>query len=416
MGVCLKTYSWPWVTIVSAERNFFSCHAHGQILSALCQAWLENQGRVSIFFAESAADTQACRGLGPRLGRVERSQVGRRAVWSAPGGSRSFLLLRTHSLCVIEKHQPEHISPARGYWQNRQIIGSVDIIDTVLAEKKTFFVVFSPLGICSSFHSYGTLNFSSLYRWVLSKSWTASVQPSTGSDISGGSRSRKTWNITCHALETAQSKFESERVAQCKEFQPTWSILSFFRRRPKLIAGQMEKTHFVLTTSCLILSLRCSGKVHPRVWAEHCDITVGCGYKRNNINTQKLSYRGHKRSKMCSCVLLTIVLLTCIRPPLLAVDCEEAMMAQACSHDAAHSQVSSGFLKEQIQTHAFDCQYKPVFFSSWIEADFCELLCFCSISMWMIEAIKVAPSLRGNSSLFNGLLRQKCVIKAIKKF
>lgn len=76
------------------------------------------------------------------LGRVERSQVGRRAVWSAPGGSRSFLLWRTHSLCVIEKHQREHISPARGYWKNSQIIGSVDIIDTVLAEKKKFLLFF----------------------------------------------------------------------------------------------------------------------------------------------------------------------------------------------------------------------------------------------------------------------------------
>lgn len=89
----------------------------------------------------------------------------------------------------------------------------------------------------------------------------------------------------------------------------------------------------------------------------------GVGTSTTTSTRKKLSYRGHKRSKMCSCVLLTIILLTCIRPPLLAVDCEEATMAQACSHDAAHWQVSSGFLKEQIQTHAFDCQYKPVFFS-----------------------------------------------------
>lgn len=145
-----------------------------------------------------------------------------------------------------------------------------------------------------------------------------------------------------------------------KSFNPRGGFY-LFSTPPEAHRRANGKTHFLLTTSFLILSLCCSGKVHPRVWAEHCDITVGCGYKRNNIHTQKLSYRGHKRSKMCSCVLLAIILLSCIRPPLLAVDCEEAMMAQACSHDAAHWQVSSGFLKEQIQTYAFDCQYKPVF-------------------------------------------------------
>lgn len=209
-----------------------------------CQLFVKHGWKIRaaflFFFAESAADTQACRGLGRwgelrgvRLVAGPFDQLLEEAEVSSCGGHIPCVLLKSISLSTLVQ-QEDTDKTARSLVQWILLILS-------LQKKKTFFVVFSPLGICSSLPSYGTLNFSSLYRSVLSKSWTASVQPSTGSDISGGSRSGKTWNITCHALETAQSKFESERVAQCKEFQPTWSILSFFRRHPKLASSSQGK-------------------------------------------------------------------------------------------------------------------------------------------------------------------------------
>lgn len=62
MGVCLKTYSRPWVTTMSAERIFFffSSHAHAQaqILSALCQARLEKSGRFFVSFFHTRQQTR----------------------------------------------------------------------------------------------------------------------------------------------------------------------------------------------------------------------------------------------------------------------------------------------------------------------------------------------------------------------
>lgn len=210
-----------------------------------CQLFVKHGWKIRaaflfFFFAESAADTQACRGLGRwgelrgvRLVAGPFDQLLEEAEVSSCGGHIPCVLLKSISLSTLVQQEDTEKTA-------RSLVEWILLILSLQKKKKTFFVVFSALGISS----YGTLNFSSLYRSVLSKSWTASVQPSNGSNISGGSRSRKTRNITCHASETAQSKFESEHVAQCQEFKPTWSILSFFPTPPEahqLIAGQMEK-------------------------------------------------------------------------------------------------------------------------------------------------------------------------------
>lgn len=122
------------VTIVSAERNFSTSHAHGQILSALLSSV---DGKSGTFCKVGSRHASLRRPTS--VGRVERSHFGWRSVWSAPGGSRSFLLWRTQSLCVTENYKPERTNPTRGYWKIPfRITAEVAIIDIVLAEKKKY--------------------------------------------------------------------------------------------------------------------------------------------------------------------------------------------------------------------------------------------------------------------------------------
>lgn len=120
------------VTIVSAERNFSTSHAHGQILSALLSSV---DGKSGPFCKVGSRHASLRRPTS--VGWVERSHFGWRSVWSAPGGSRSFLLWRTQSLCVTENYKTEHTNPTWGYWKIPfRITAEVAIIDIVLAEKK----------------------------------------------------------------------------------------------------------------------------------------------------------------------------------------------------------------------------------------------------------------------------------------
>lgn len=123
------------VTIVSAERNFSTGHAHGQILSALLSSVDGKSGP----FCKVGSRHASLRRWPTSVGRVERSHFGWRSVWSAPGGSRSFLLWRTQSLCVTENYKPERTNPTWGYWKIPfRITAEVAIIDIVLAEKKEY--------------------------------------------------------------------------------------------------------------------------------------------------------------------------------------------------------------------------------------------------------------------------------------